>query len=467
MTRQSHVVQAGSLRRIGNPPSQGVLAPTSRRVTNPLQIANLHYMAILLTLAAATLQAADNDTFLIRNADVYPVTSTMKPAASVLVENGKITQVGSKVTAPKNVRVIEGKGLRVYPGLIDSSTQLGLSEISGVRETVDISELGMFMPQLRTIVAVNPESEHFPVVRANGITSAMTFPSSNNGNRPGSPDRQIIAGQAALIHLDGWTWEDMEVKRSAAIQMIFPTIQRPGRGGETFTQAKRNYDRQLDQISDFFDEARRYQRAKAAARPDFQTNLTYEAMLPVLEGKLSVAVSAFRERTVRDAIAFADKQKIRIVLLAPREIAKVAADIKARNIPVILGPTLDVPLNEDDPYDSAFTLPSDLYKAGIKFAFGTFENEFVRDLPYSAAVAVNFGLPYDEALKAITINAAEIWGAADRIGSIDVGKVADLMVTNGDPLETPTQVKHLFIRGREVDLTNKQTRLYEKYSNRP
>jgi imidazolonepropionase-like amidohydrolase len=426
---------------------------------------------LLLTLAATTLLAADNDTFLIRNADIYPVTGAMKPSASLLVENGKITQIAPKINPPKNVRVIEGKGLRVYPGLIDSSTQLGLSEISGIRETVDISELGMFMPQLRTIVAVNPESEHFPVVRANGITSAMTFPSSNNGNRPGSPDRQIISGQAALIHLDGWTWEDMEVKRSAAMHLIFPTIQRPGRGGanggETFAQAKRNYDRQLEQISDFFEEVRRYQRAKAAARPDFQINLKYESMIPVLEGKLPVAVSATRERAIRDAIAFAEKQKIKIVLLAPREISKLAADIKSKNIPVILGPTLDLPLYEDDPYDSAFTLPSDLYKAGIKFAFGTFENEFVRDLPYSAAVAVNFGLPYEEALKAITINAAQIWGVDDQIGSIDVGKVADLMVTNGDPLETPTQVKHLLIRGREVDLTNKQTRLYEKYSNRP
>jgi imidazolonepropionase-like amidohydrolase len=190
-------------------------------------------------------------------------------------------------------------------------------------------------------------------------------------------------------------------------------------------------------------------------------------MLPVLEGKLLVAVTATRERAIHDALDFAEKQKIRIVLMQPRELGKLAAEIKAKNVPVILGPTLDLPLAEDDPYDSAFTLPSELYKAGIKFAFGTFENEFVRDLPYSAAVAVNFGLPYDEALKAITINPAEIWGVASEVGSIEPGKSADLMITTGDPLETPTQVKHLFIKGKEVDLTNKQTRLYEKYMNRP
>jgi len=432
----------------------------------------VNFAAIFLaftTIAAA----AENDTFFIRNADVYPVTSPVLRGAAVLVENGKISAIGAKAIAPKGVRVIDGKGLRVYPGLIDSSTQLGLSEISGIRETVDIAELGQFMPQLRTLVAVNPESEHFPVIRANGITSAMTFPSSSSGNRIGSADRQMISGQAALIHLDGWTWEDMAIKRSAAMHLIFPTIAR-GRGGngnananEGFAQAKRNYEREIEQLSSFFEQSRQYQKAKAAARPDFQTNLRYEAMLPVLEGKLPVAVTAARERTIHDALEFAEKQKIRIVLMQPREVGKLLPEIKAKNVPVILGPTLDLPLTEDDPYDSAFTLPSELYKAGIKFAFGTFENEFVRDLPYSAAVAVNFGLPYDEALKAITINPAEIWGVANEVGSIEPGKSADLMITTGDPLETPTQVKHLFIRGKEVDLTSKQTRLYEKYLNRP
>lgn len=423
----------------------------------------------LAAVFATATWAADNDSFFIRNADVYPVTGSVMRGANVLVENGKISAVGAKAVPPKNIRIIEGKGLRVYPGLIDSSTQLGLSEISGIRETVDISELGMFMPQLRTIVAVNPDSEHFPVVRANGITTAMTFPSSSNGTRVGSPDRQIIAGQAALIHLDGWTWEDMEVRRSAAMHLIFPAIAR-GRGpaaNEGFAQAKRNYEREIDQLNGFFEQSRQYQRAKAAARPDFQTDLKYEAMIPVLEGKLPLAVTAIRERAIRDALEFADKQKIRIVLLQPRELGKLLPEIKAKNVSVILGPTLDLPLNEDDPYDSAFTLPSELYKGGIKFAFGTFENEFVRDLPYSAAVAVNFGLPYDEALKAITINPAEIWGVANEIGSIETGKIADLMITTGDPLETPTQVKHLFIKGKEVDLTNRQTRLYEKYLNRP
>ncbi len=192
-----------------------------------------------------------------------------------------------------------------------------------------------------------------------------------------------------------------------------------------------------------------------------------EAMLAVLDRKVPVAVAAQREKQIRDAIAFAEKQHIRIVLLQPREVLKVAADLKAKNIPVILGRTEALPENEDAPYDQMESLPGEVYKSGVKFAFATFNNEFVRNLPYNAARAVAYGLPYDEALKAVTINAAEIWGVSDKMGSIEKGKWADLMVTNGDPLETPTAIKHLYIKGQEVDLTSKHTRLYEKYLGRP
>jgi imidazolonepropionase-like amidohydrolase len=179
-----------------------------------------------------------------------------------------------------------------------------------------------------------------------------------------------------------------------------------------------------------------------------------------------MAVSAARANAIHDAIAFADKQNIKIVILEPREIGKAGAELKARNIPVILGPLLALPDSEDAPYDQAMSLALEAYKAGVKFALGTFSNQFIRNLPYQAATAVAFGLPYDEALKAITINPAQIWGAGDMLGSVEKGKVADLMITDGDPLEIQTQVKRLFIKGREVSLTNKQVRLYERYMGR-
>jgi len=445
----------------------------------------------LLAGCALMAGAASNDTFLIRDADVYPVTGPVMHGVSVLVQDGKIADIGAKLTPPKGIRIVEAKGLRVYPGMIDSATELGLQEIESVRETEDTGEIGQFMPQLRALAAVNPASEHFPVVRVNGITSVMTFPSSGSagaggggGGRFGGGERQFISGQAALIHTDGWTWDDMAIKPYAALHLIFPSMPRAGRGGvsgnpETApaavaggaaggaAQAKQTYQTQIDSINQFFDDARVYQKAKAANLPGFRTDLKFEAMIPVLEGKVPVAITASRASAIHDAVQFAGKQNVKIVILEPHDLKQAAAELKEKNIPVILGRVLALPENEDDAYDSAHTLAAEAYKAGVKFALGTFGNEFVRNLPYEAAAAVAFGLPYDEALKAITINPAQIWGVADQVGSVEKGKWADLIVTNGDPLEVQTQISHLYMKGKEVELTNRQIELYHKYSNRP
>jgi imidazolonepropionase-like amidohydrolase len=307
------------------------------------------------------------------------------------------------------------------------------------------------------------------VTRANGITAVITMPAGG-----------IVCGQSALIHLDGWTTEEMAVRRSAAMVIEFPRIQTGGgsRGGEgrggsssnSYTEAKRRYDAQMRQLNDFFEQSRRYRQAKAAGEPSFHTDLKFEAMIPVLEGKLPVLIRADRERSIREAIQFAETQKLRMILDHGDEAWKLAAELKAKNIPVTLAPTLRLPDEEDDPYDKPFTIPAELYKAGVKFAFGSFgptASDHPRNLPYQAAAAVAFGLPNEEALKAITINAAEIWGVADELGSIEKGKLADLIVTDGDPLETRTQVKQMYIAGKSVELDSKHLRLYRKYMERP
>jgi imidazolonepropionase-like amidohydrolase len=407
------------------------------------------------------------ETLLLRNGNIHPVTSAAIAGGSVLVENGKIADVGQKLVAPKGARVVDLKGLDVYPGMIDSATELGLVEVLSVKEWSDTTELGLFKPQLRAGVAVNPASEHIPVTRANGITSAITAPSGG-----------LICGQSSLIHLDGWTTEDMAVRRSAAMVIEFPQIVTivPSRGGRPsgppipFTEARRRYEAQLHQLDDFFEQARRYQKAKTAGAGDFRTDLKFEAMLPVLDRRLPVAIRADRERAIREAIAFAERQKIRMILYHGDDAIKVADELKAKHIPVALGPTQRLPHEEDDPYDEPFTMPAELFKAGVKFAFGSFgptASDHPRNLPYQAATAVAFGLPYEEALKAVTVTAAEIWGVADELGSIEKGKSADLIVTDGDPLETKTQVKQMFIAGKPVDLESKHLRLYKKYLERP
>jgi imidazolonepropionase-like amidohydrolase len=434
---------------------------------------------VIAFLIALPLAASDDDSFLIRGATIHPVASAEIQNGSVLVRDGKIVGIGRNLAAPKGTRIVEGKGLHVYPGMIDSATEMGLSEISSIRESVDVGEIGKFDPQLRAEVAINPASEHIPVTRANGISTVIALPMSAGGGGGGfgrGGGGSIITGQAALVHLDGWTWEEMEIKKSAGIGMRFPIIPamggRFGGGGDfpgarTFAESKKDYETELRELKEFFENARRYQKAKAAKEKSFQIDLKYEAMLPVLEGTEPLIVMASRERAIRDAVQFADQQKVRVIIADPRELGKMGSELKSRNIPAILGPTLALPLHEDDPYDAAYSLPDQFYKAGVKFAFGTFDNEFSRNLPYQAATAVAFGLPVDEAVKAVTLNAAQIWGVADRIGSIEEGKSADLMVTDGDPLEARTQVKQLYIKGKTVDLDNRQKRLYEKYLNRP
>lgn len=434
---------------------------------------------IAVVALAAPVCAAENATFLIRNATVHPVSAPKIENASVLVVDGKIAEVGAKVAVKGKVRVIEGKGLHVYPGLIDSGSPIGLSEISSIRETVDTGEIGDFNPQLRAMVAVNPESETIPVTRANGITTVLATPGPVGGGGRGQSG-SIISGQMALMHLNGWTWEEMEIRRGAALQMTWPAISSGGgRGGDpemaarfglrrtTFAEARRTQQQQVDKIREFFESARRYQAAKAAGEAGLKPDLKLEAMIPVLEGKRPVMIYAAREREIREAVEWAEKERVRVVIAGVQRPGKMTEELAKKKIPVILGSPFRPPLEDDDPYDEPYALPGELAKAGVKVAFASFGTQFARNLPYEASQSVPFGLPYDEALKAVTLNAAEIWGVADQYGSVDKGKVADLIVTDGDPLEVQTQIKYMFIAGQQVDLESKHTRLYKKYMARP
>lgn len=428
-------------------------------------------MGILL---AASVYAGANDTFVIRNTTVHPVSGPKQENVSVLVVDGKIAEIGAKVSTKGKVKVIEGKGLEVYPGMIDSGSPVGLSEIGSVRETSDTGELGDFNPQLRSIVAVNPESEHIPVVRANGITSVMVLPGSLGGRGGGG---SMLSGQIALMHLSGWTWEEMAVRRDAALQMTWPAMPAsrggaedddlPRRGGGrrlTYAQAKRAQEEQVQKLKEFFEEARRYQKAKD---PELKPDLKLEAMIPVLERKLPLLVLASKEREIREAMEFAQREQVKIVLANVREPGKMVEEIAKQKIPVVLGSPYTTPVDDDAAYDEPFTLAGILSKAGVKIAFASFGTQFARNLPYEAGQSVAFGLPYDEALKAVTLNPAEIWGVGDQYGSIEPGKWADLIVTDGDPLEVKTNVKMMFIKGEAVDLESRHTRLYKKYMARP
>jgi imidazolonepropionase-like amidohydrolase len=430
---------------------------------------------ILFALSWTTL-APDTGSVLIRNVAIHPVTSGEITNGSVLVLDGKIAEIGTKIGARAGARVVDGHVLHLYPGLINAATNVGLSEISAVRDTVDLDEIGTYNPELRAEVAFNPSSEHVEVTRASGITSVVSLPGSGSrGLRRGAGGGTLISGQGAVMHLDGWTWEGMAVKRGAVMDLLFPQIQAAPRefaalaGGpvRTFADEEKQYRIELQNLHEFFEAARRYEKAKSARSTDFRPDIRLEAMIPVISGKMPVFIRAERERMIRDAVEFAGREQIKVIIADAKEIGSTGALLKEKNIPVVLSNTLQLPMRDDDPYDASYALPNDFYRAGVKFCFGTFDVQFARTVPFQAAQAAAFGLPREEALKAVTANSAEILGVADQIGSIEKGKLGDLILTDGDPLEAKTSIKRMFIAGREVPLSSRHTREYEKWMNRP
>lgn len=423
-----------------------------------------------IVLIASSLPA---ETILIRNVTVHPVTAAAIPNGSVLIVDGKISDVGPHVGGHGGARVVDAHGLHLYPGMINAATNVGLEEIESLRDTVDLDEIGAFNPELRAEHSVNPSSEHIEVTRAGGVTTVVTLPGS--GERSQRGQTPIISGQGALMHLSGWTWEDMAVKPAVVMDVLFPEIESIppqfaaflGTQGRTYTDREKEHKEQLRQLHEFFEKARHYQTAKNANAPGFEHDLRLEAMIPVLDGKLPLLMRVSKEQTIKEAVQFANDEKIRAILAGPIEIGSTGPLLKQKNIPVILGVTLALPVHDDDPYDAPYTLPNEFYKAGVKICFGTFDVQFARNVPFQAAQAVAFGLPHDEALKALTINTAEILGVADRIGSIEKGKVADLILTDGDPMEATTTIKRMFIGGKEVSLESRHTREYQKWLARP
>jgi imidazolonepropionase-like amidohydrolase len=419
-------------------------------------------------------QSAWAESLVIKNVRIHPITSPEIVKGEVLIVDGKIAGVGKKVSG-RSAKVIDGRGLQLYPGMINAATNIGLEEIGSLRDSVDLDEIGEFNPQLMAQMAFNPTSIHISVTRTSGITSVLSLPGTGGNGGAVNGQQTVFAGQGALMHLNGWTWEDMLVKPGAVLDMNFPEIRSPPQRGylapgavppKGFSALEKEYRKNLAEIGNFMEEARRYKKAKEAGNSDFKADPKLEAMIPVLNGRRRIFVRASTERAIKDAVAFADAHRVQIAIAAPQEIGGTGPLLKAHNIPVVLGNTLDLPQRRDDPYDSSYTLPARFYRAGVKICFGTFDVQFARNLPFQAAAAVAFGLPYEEALKAVTENPAEILGAQDRLGSIEEGKIADLILTDGDPLEATTTVKMEFINGKEVTLENRQTELYEKYLNR-
>jgi len=421
-------------------------------------------LAAPLAAQQAATPAAPPAVVAIRNATIVPVVGPRIPNGTLVMRGGRIEAVGANVTIPAGAQVIDGTGLFAYPGLIDSGTRLGLTEIGSVPGGEDTQELGDFNPHNDVLTAFNPSSEIIPTVRVNGVTTAIT--AARGG---------VISGQAALVDLFSWTPQESAVLPRAGMVIYFPRI-RSGRrfGGEGGAQGAEAQAEAVNQqtraLRNYLTNAKAYSDIKArlagGAPGTQEVSLPMEAMVPVIRGESPVIFDVETAEQIRGAIAIADSFHLRIILRGARFAWQVADTLAARRIPVIVGPTVSAP-EDRDPYDAIYAYPGALARAGVKIAFQTDNAADSRNLAYNAGIATAYGLDPEEALRAVTINAAQIWGVADRYGSLEVGKVANVIVTNGDPLDARTQMRYVFIRGLQVPFTDRHDRLYEQFRSRP
>ncbi len=441
-------------------------------------------MTVLIVIIVTGSAFAQDRPVVLRGGKLLTVSHGVIENGAIVMQGGKIVAVGaaSSVNVPSGAQVLDVTGMTIYPGLIDSETQLGLTEISAEEMTNDLVEMSdEIMPHMHTAEAFHAESALIPVARMNGITNAVVAPESGD----------TLPGQDSFIQLAGANASEMLLIRDNAMPLNFTGDQRRRGEGRKFPSTRMGLAAQLRQAfldaQDYKSKWTDYERKKADAAQKKEDkdkdknkdqnkdkkseptapkrDLKLEAMLPYLEGKKTIVLAAESPSDLQTAVSLANEFKLKFVLNHISHSQPVLDYVASLKVPVIVGPIYEAP-KEDERYDTVYSLPAQLYKRGVKIVFASYSAHNVRNLPDQAGYATAFGLPYDEALKAITLNAAEIWGVADQLGSLDAGKTANVVVANGDPLDVKTDVKQVFIAGREVPMTDRQVRLRDEYSKK-
>ncbi len=417
----------------------------------------------LLNLPAA--QATDvpkarRGVFALTNARIITVTQGVIERGTLIIRNDRIVALGTNVEIPPDAEIIDCTGLEIYPGFIDSGTYLGLVEIRSLPETRDYREQGDLTPHVDALTAVNPNSVLIPVNRVNGITTVLT-----------EPEGGLLPGKAALINLFGYTPEQMHVGGVRLMVLDFPSKGRRGpwdrRKPEDIEKAFRQA---MEKLNEVWDRAELYARIDSAYRANPAQNPrplyvpAMQALLPVLRGEMPLMIKVDLAPDILEAIKWVKKRGLkRVIFSGVAEGWRVADKIAEAGIPCLVGPILSLPTRESDRYDKAYANAGLLHAAGVKIAIRTGDAANVRNLPYHAGFAAVYGLGREAALRAITINPAEIFGVDDLIGSLEVGKKANLFVADGDPFEPKTQVRYVFIDGYLIPMDNRQLRLYQEF----
>ncbi len=378
------------------------------------------------------------------NGTVVTVSGETIDQGTVLFKNGEIVAVGNDVNIPDDAIIEDMEGKFLYPAMVHSGTYLGLMEVSRVREASDIVEFGEINPNVRAEVAFNAESRHIPVARTHGIAVAIVMPTGG-----------IISGMAAAMLTDGWSWEEMVYQSPIAMIINWPS-----------TRNASEYHKNIEKLDDAFQKARRYHKAKKIASTEHfhATDARWEAMMPVLERDIPVIINASGYKQIQAAIEWAEKENLKIILSGVNQADLVIPHLKEKDIPVIINSVMTGPSRQWEPYDQSLSVPAKLHEAGIRFVIsGESSAANTIRLPNHAAAAVAFGLPEDEALKSITLYPAQMFGIDDRMGSIEEGKDASLIIADGNLLHLSTQIKQVYIKGRKSDMTDQHKIFYEKY----
>ncbi|PWK44424.1 amidohydrolase family protein [Pleionea mediterranea] len=394
---------------------------------------------------------------LITDATLYTVSSGVKQDHDLLIKDGKIAAIGQDLTAPTNATVINGEGKHVYPGLIGLTTTVGLVEIGAVRATRDMAETGRATPEVKAHIAFNADSEIIPTIRSNGITHVEVAPTGSGLN-----------GQSSLMHLDGWNWQDALVKKGTGMHLRWPRAGINKSFWETRTPKKQKEDnaKALKQLSDTFEQIKAYHKARSA-NANAAIDVRWEAMRPVLDKTMPLFVHANDYRQIESAIHFAKQQDIKIVLVGVGDADKAIELIKSNNIPVVFTSAWGHPMRSDEGLDRAYKTPAVLEQNGISYALAINGNWNVRDLPFAAGQTVAYGVSPSTALKSVTLEPAKILGVADKMGSLEVGKQANIVISQGDLFDHLThKVDTVMIEGRSIDLNNRHKQLYDKYSKK-
>jgi imidazolonepropionase-like amidohydrolase len=428
-------------------------------------------VVITLMLWTGALGFAQQQPIVLKGGKFLTVSHGVIENGVLVMQGGKITALGAASSAkvPGGAKVIDVTGMTVYPGLIDSETSLGLTEISAENMTNDRVELSdEIMPHMHVYDAFHAESELIPVTRLNGITNAIVAPDSED----------TLPGQDSFVQLAGPSAAEMLLVRDIAMPLNFTGAQRRNESWEKrkFPETRMGMAAQLRQAfldaQDYQQKAVDYEKKKTDAEHDKKPlpsapkrDLKSEALLPYLQGKKPVVLAAEGPSDLETAVRLAQEFNLKIVLNHVSHSRPMLDYIANLKVPVIVGPIYETP-KDYERFDSVYSLPAELQKRGVKIAFASFDAHNARNLPYQAGFAVGFGLPAEEALKAITLNAAEIWGVAEHLGSLDPGKTANIVVATGDPLDVKTDVKRVFIAGEEIPMTSRQTRLRDEYSTK-